>query len=319
VTRAVQGMEAAGQAGRREGGFSLLELLLALSLLAVITVVTWMAFSTVAGAWQRGTDMADKLHHGDFVVEQLVMALRSAYYPSTGVNGDYGMRAEDNGDGEGAADELSWVKLGTSLVGRDPAHAGGPHRVWVALGETEDGDTALGVRSWGLLSEVEDFEPEDLEPVFLSDKIRGLNVRFQDPEHDPQEDGKIEWIDEWEDTNRIPLAVELSVYMEPLGKNEDPIEIKRVVELPCAPLAWAQGDGTVAPPETVVEPGPDATPGTGNPPGAAPVATPSPGTPENPGGTPPSLPPGLPPGGPPGGPPNFTPPPPPSFNPGAPP
>lgn len=242
-------------------GFTLLELLLAVALLGLITVITYVAFSTVALAWQRGTQMADALNHADYVVEQLVMALRSTYYPSTGVDGHYGFQFKDGGDGSGAGDEASWVKLGAALVGRDAVFAGGPHRVQVVLGETERGQSALAVRSWGTLAEVDDFEPEDLPQTFLPGKVQGINYRFADPES--EETDKIEWIDDWEESNRVPAVVELTVYMEPVEEYGAPVEVKRIVRIPLSVLAWPEGGGP--PSAAAPAPGP-TTPPAGTPP-----------------------------------------------------
>ena len=100
---------------RRRHGFTLLELLLAVSILSVVSVVTYMTFSTVIQAWRRGSAMTEEMHHGDFVIEQIVMALRSAYYPETDVAPTaYGFWHVDNGDGEEDADEISWVKIGSA-------------------------------------------------------------------------------------------------------------------------------------------------------------------------------------------------------------
>lgn len=288
--------------------FTLLELMLALGLLSVITVVTYVSFSVVSQSWQRGLSLTDKLHHGDFVMEQLVMSLRSAYYPATGVNGDYGMWLKNGGDGPNARDELSWVKLGSALVGRDQDHAGSPHRVKVALEPDERGDQALALRSWGLLSQVEDFDPDKLPAQFLSPKVTGLQYRFQDPEKEEEED-EIVWTDEWKETNRIPLTVEVTLYMEPVEEGGEPVTLRRVVSLPCGPLAWAAGAGTVGSPS-------------GETPSATDPAAPAPGA-GAPGGSPGSPPSGLPPGvtrrPPPGGPPGAIPGPPPGGLPPGPP
>ena len=226
----------AGAGGRR--AFTLLELLLAVAILAVVGSVTFVTFSAATIAWRRGMAMTDRIHHADFVIEQFVAAMRSAYYPDSGVDSTYGMWFRDNGDGAHAADMVSWVKIGHALVGRDASYAGGPHRVKIEMDKNDGGEDVIAIRAWGLLSQVEDFDPEELEPMIMAMKVTGLNYRFQDPEQDDEDQTEIEWIDEWEETNRIPLAVEMTVYMEALDEGEDAVEIKRIVELPLGPLAW---------------------------------------------------------------------------------
>jgi hypothetical protein len=211
--------------------------MLALAILVVVFGVTYFTFSTVAIAWRRGTALTDGLHHADFVLEQLAMALRSAYYPDAGISPDYGFRLEDNGDGEHSSDVISWVKLGHSLVGKDCPFAGAPHRVEFAVVDGDKGERVAAVRAWRLLGQVEDFESDDVEPEFISRGVRGFNCRPLDPQSDPREE-EIEWLEEWEDTNRVPTSVELTLYMDPLAEGEDAVEIKRIVEIPVALLSW---------------------------------------------------------------------------------
>lgn len=221
--------------GRRAAGFTLLELLLAVSLLAVTASVTFMAFFTATRAWKRGVALSDSLHHGDFVVDQLSLALRSAYYPDTGGSGDeYGFLME-NRDGSLPCDEMSWVKLGGALVGSDWPAAGSPHRVRVSVTPYKDGRDAVSIRAWRIQGQPDEFDPEEeVEPVFLSQRIHGLNCR---PAY-KLDDGTIEWRDEWEDTNRIPLAVEVTLYVEPVDEGEPSVEVKRVISIPVAERTW---------------------------------------------------------------------------------
>ncbi|MFT5239359.1 MAG: prepilin-type N-terminal cleavage/methylation domain-containing protein [Candidatus Promineifilaceae bacterium] len=221
---------------RSLAGFTLIELLLALAILAAVTTTAYMTFSTVIIAWKRSMTMSENLHHGDFVLEQIVIALRSAYYPSTGLDENYGFWLEDEGDGVGSMDGISWVKIGPSLVGRGERFGEGPHRVQL-FGETDDETIGIRVRAWGLLEELDDFDPEEIEPRVLSTYVRGFNVRCRDPEMDEDAE-EIEWLDEWEDTNRIPLSVELTVYVEPVDEGREALEVKRIVDLPVAPLSW---------------------------------------------------------------------------------
>ena len=221
-------------------GFTLLEMLLAVAILVVVSTVTYLTFSTVAMAWKKGMKLTDGIHHADYVLDQLCMGLRSAYYPDATSGEQYGFWLEDNGDGEYAADRISWVKLGYSLVGRNCRFAGTPHRVEFTLGEEDSGRTAASVRAWRILGQVEDFDPdEDIEAEFMATGMTGFNCRPMDPESDLEEqEQEVEWLDEWEDTNRIPTAVELTLYMEPLAEGEPPVEISRLVMIPVAGLSW---------------------------------------------------------------------------------
>jgi prepilin-type N-terminal cleavage/methylation domain-containing protein len=216
-------------------GFTLLEILLAVSIMAIVSTVTFMTFSAATTAWQRGTALVDSLHHGDFVIQQLVMGLRSAYYPEAGGDAEYGFVHEDNGDDASAEDTISWVKLGGALIGRNSKFAETPHRVEFFLEDDEDGDRAAAVKAWRLQGQLEDFDPDEVEPVFLSKRVVGLNCRMA---WMLDEDGKIDWLDEWEETNKIPTVVEVTLYVTPPEEGGDPIEMKRIVGLRVGALAW---------------------------------------------------------------------------------
>ena len=226
----------------RTRGFTLLEVLVAVTILAAITGITLMAFQVVSTAWRKGMMLSDSLHHGDFVMDQLVLGLRSAYMPDSAVGQEkYGFSIEDNGESPSSSDMVTWVKLGAALVGRDSRdleNPEAPHRVEFFVGEDEEGEAAAAIRAWSLLGQPEDFDPEDIEPRFIARRIVGFNCRMQDPEADMEEE--IEWIDEWEDTNRLPYSVEVTLWMNPIDEDEDPIELKRVVQVPLAPLSWGR-------------------------------------------------------------------------------
>ena len=211
-------------------GFTLLELLLALTILSVVTAVTYLCFSTVTMAWKKGLALSDAMEHADFVMEQLVMGLRSAYY----ADASCGFTLENNGDGANSGDEIGWVKLGTALVGSQCPFSGSPHRVVFSVQKDREGKDAVLVKAWRLRGQLEDFKPEEVEPIPISSGVIGFNCRARDPESED-----VKWLDDWEETNRIPTSVEVTLYMKPLQEGEEPVEIKRIVEIPVAPLAWA--------------------------------------------------------------------------------
>lgn len=227
----------AGEADARDRtrGFTLLEVMLAVSILALAAAVTAMTFTVVIGGWRRSAAMTDTLQRGDFVMDQLIMALRSAYYPdSRRPDALYGFQHEDSAQRGGDSDVISWVKLGTALIGEDQPFVGSPHRVMFSVREDEHGRPAAAVTAWQVFGQMDDFDPDDLPPIFLSDRIVGFNCRAAYR----MVDDEIEWHDQWEYTNQLPTAVELTLYIQPPDKNDPPMEIKRVLGIPVAPLSW---------------------------------------------------------------------------------
>jgi prepilin-type N-terminal cleavage/methylation domain-containing protein len=221
---------------KKNSGFTLIEILLALMIMAGVCAATYMTFSVVSTAWKKGMAMSDDLHHGDFAIEQLVMALRSAYYPQTGGgNGMYGFQMKNNGGGENSSDVISWVKLGGALVGTDCPFCESPHRVQFWVGENKDGENCGAVRAWQLQGQAEDFDPEKVSPQFISREITGFKCRVSYRKVNDE----VEWLDEWEDalTNKLPTMVEVTLYMRPLSDGEKAVEVKRVVTIPVAPLS----------------------------------------------------------------------------------
>jgi len=209
--------------------------LISVSILAAIVTVTFLCFSAATTAWKKGQKLSDNLHHGDFIIEQVVMGLRSAYFPEgSAVRGTYGFWNEDGGEGEGAQDWISWVKLGRALVGDDCPFAGTPHRVKLALANDDDGKTRVAVTAWRLHGQPDDFDPAEIEPTYLPANVRGFNCRAAYR----KVDGVIEWLDVWEQTNRLPTLVELTFYLEPLEEGEQPVEVKRLVRIPLGVLSW---------------------------------------------------------------------------------
>lgn len=221
---------------RSADGFTMLELLVALSILVVAFTIIWTTFSTTIKAWRRGSQLVDELHHGDFVMEQLVAALRSAAY--------FHNRPDKFGFwlmGRGEQDELSWVTAGSAFMPPGSPLAQGLHRIWVSIESNDDGDDAFTVRAFPHLQE--EIEKDDAEAWYISSRIKGLDCRTWNSEDEA-------WDDEWEDTNKVPGLVEITLFLEPLEKYGAPVKISRLVELPIGPAVTsitASATGTPTP------------------------------------------------------------------------
>ena len=220
--------------------FTLIEILVSVALLTAAMAITLGAYYSVSRAWQRGVTMADNLNHGDFIMEQLVNGLRCAFYPPPQSNApagdsDYGFWLEKNGGGADARDVISWVKAGAALLGPENELYRGLHRVRVSLEEDRDGLPMVASRAWRPFANPDSFSSAEVDPFYVSGKVRGLSCRVSTN----LTDEGWEWEESWTDdaTNHLPLVVEITLYLDAIAKDESPVEIKRLVEIPVAQLS----------------------------------------------------------------------------------
>jgi hypothetical protein len=69
--------------------------------------------------------------------------------------------------------------------------------------------------------------------------VVGLSIRVATNDF---ENEKIEWMDEWEGkcdaggdlTNHLPRFVEITLFLQPLDEESEPLEMKRLVDIPIA-------------------------------------------------------------------------------------
>ena len=148
--------------GTVRSGFTMIELLLATMLVGVLTTLSILTFQAVTHGWQASTDYLDKVQRTDYALNQLIIALRSAYYPEskssessskTAGKGSDPSKARNTygfydpydreGDRPNDSDIIEWTKKGSALIGSENAMADSVHRVRVMIleeGDTEDGD-----------------------------------------------------------------------------------------------------------------------------------------------------------------------------------
>ena len=225
----------------RRRGFTLVELLVAVLITAVIMVVCFMTFNTMIVGWQRSVAVADTVRNVEYALTQMVSGLRSAYYPTTGKQ-DYafGFQLYDGGEDPEDSDTIQWIKLGTSIVGNRSQLSETPHtvRVWVQK-EGRDGPGGLWVKAGrlDLLAEDDQVEidfndDEQFEPYPLIEGIQGFDCKVQSKPDSVESDGTPKWEDTWDTSNSIPYRVKLTFWMTPAKEAGEPVPIMRVVEIP---------------------------------------------------------------------------------------
>jgi prepilin-type N-terminal cleavage/methylation domain-containing protein len=257
---------------RRSRGFTLLELLVSLVILVAAFTTIWHAFSATFGAWERGTKLLDGMHNGDYVMEQLVSALRSAAFFKNSPH-IYGFWLEARG-GQYPRDEISWVTSGTAFLPPDHPLGNGLYRVALSIEDNNEGDPAVAVRAYPHTVNVEDY---DAEAWYVSTKVKGLECIVYNFEEE-------DWESEWEDTNAVPSLVKVSLYMDPIEQYGRPVVMERLVEIPIGMAVTSkliEASATVGDQAGTQPDGTTPTPGAPTPgaPGGAPTPAPRAGTP----------------------------------------
>lgn len=244
--------------------FTMLELLFAVMLTSVVTVLCIATFNAVSTGWQVSTDYIDKMQRTDYALDQVITGLRSMYYPHDGEqNANYGFVLTNNGDGEDPddSDVIEWSKTGPAIVGNKSAVADTVHRVQVQVLEggksydfrDADGrryeigvtglyarrcpDTAL--RPVNNPDEVDySFANDEMyEPVLIADGIVGFNCRVLKTADEAKEgeNDKREFDDEFTESNSVPYKVELTFrVIDPEEKSyrSNTAPVMRIVRIP---------------------------------------------------------------------------------------
>lgn len=236
----------------------MLEIMLAVMILSIMTVVSMWTFRTIVHNWGVATEMADDLQRVDYALAQVTSALRSAYFPLDGkaTDADGFMLLDGNPDNDPEeSDTICWTKLGPAIVGRNSRFGSAPHRVKLYVHSEKDREerisstylrNKLGKKAppeeYGLVADVngedkfrpddyDEEEDDDTEYYTLGPNVQGFNCRVLDKDQ-PFKDDKANWSDTWDTSNCIPRRVQLTFWMKPAAEDKAPYPIVRVVEIP---------------------------------------------------------------------------------------
>lgn len=208
-------------------GFTLLEILLALSILSIMGLMIFGSFRALVDATTRAEHALDDLHLSETLLSQITDSLNAAVF--------FDSKPErytflyEKGSGKPADDTFSWVTRSKAFLPPDHPTREGLNRIELSVQEVK-GESGLTVRAYSSLLDPESEEAEEVEPVLISDRVKGLELHFYDP-------GEEDWVDDWERNNQLPVTLSLSLYLQPKDPGAKVQKHTRRIDIPVGPLS----------------------------------------------------------------------------------
>jgi prepilin-type N-terminal cleavage/methylation domain-containing protein len=194
--------------GTGESGFTLLELLISMALLAVMMAMTYSAFSTAMGAVPRGEDAADRAGRLRIATSILTRQIRSLV--------NYPNYSEDEEvypyfDTRECLKELKGATACFAFITGSPQLNGGEGLGWVRY--WTDGSTLwMGERAIFSVQSVSGDAPEPEGQTVLFSGLRGANFQYLRLEGTDSE-----WLDSWDALEEQALPGAIRITLDGIG------------------------------------------------------------------------------------------------------
>jgi len=256
-------VKTAHSAARRGGtslAFTLIEIMIAIGILAMILIAIFASWTAILRATKTGLEAAASVQRTRIAIRTLEDSLGSAQ--SFGLNLPYYSFLAQNG----SEASLSFVaRLAPSFPRSGKFADLEVRRVTFSLEDGSDSSHNLVLRQCPLMMALENDEDEMQHPVVLARNVVEFDMLFWDKDQN-------DWVDEWPEqkTNQLPRLVMFTLKMadnaHALKANE---EITRIVALPAmtVPPIWQRPNGAAGAPGQPA-PGAPGTPGAPGNPGA---------------------------------------------------
>lgn len=216
-------------------GFTLLEVLLAITILALLITSVYSTWSTTLMAWRRGSDASEVFQRQRVVMDTLTELAQSVVYFVSSPD-LYAVRGTSKPDW---GDTVSFVTASDAALPPSEALDAGMRRVTISMEQDDYGRKYLALVNAPAVSVDESnttsLADSTLQAHVLSTDVSGFYVRYLDPR-----DGT--WYDKWEENNLIPSALAFTVYFGQTGGTIPPVGVTRLVDLPVAKYV-AEGAG----------------------------------------------------------------------------
>jgi type II secretion system protein J len=204
---------------RRPAGFTLVEVMIAIGILALVIASIYSTWTAILRASKSGQTAAAAVQRTRIVVRLLEDSLSSAQ--SFGANvGYYGFMAE-NGDEA----SLSFVARLSRAFPRSGRFGDlDVRRVTFSVLPGSDGGRNLVLRQTPLVMDPDEDETE--HPIVLAKNVKEFSMEFWDNRLN-------DWVDEWKNTNQLPRLVMFTLKLADTARPMSPVEeISRIVSIP---------------------------------------------------------------------------------------
>lgn len=218
-------------------GFTLIETLLALTILAGVLSATFATFRSAMSGWEAGKRVADNMQRARIVMDGLRETFRSTMFSNDRpeLYEIYGINSQADGY---ERDILSFVTV-SSRFKASGLTLPGPHRLTFAIIDDGRSDPYLGVAIHGFLENINDdgefvFEPQNYEFVQLAPYVRGMNLLFFD-------NTTGEWLESWppeelseESPPIFPSAIDIELSIANIEPDAADIVFPSIIRFPIA-------------------------------------------------------------------------------------
>jgi prepilin-type N-terminal cleavage/methylation domain-containing protein len=207
----------------RHAAFTLLEIMLAITILAMVATAVYATWSAGLAGWKRSATITENLQRERVVMEMLTELTQSAVFfvSKDSLYEVQGTREAQTGD------SISFVTASDLLLPQTEAMAGAMRRVTISMGRDTRGRPFLGIANAPALQPEK--SPETVTHILSAD-VCGFAVRYRDPR-------SVSWSEEWGDAGLIPSAVEYTVAFGSNDGRTPPVVVTRTVELSTARYA----------------------------------------------------------------------------------
>jgi general secretion pathway protein J len=208
-------------------GFTLVEVMLAITILSLVIIAVYSTWSAALMAWRRGSNATEVFQRQRIVIDTLTELAQSAVYFAASPT----LYAVVGTSKPGWGDSVSFVTASDVALPPSEAIAAGMRRVTISMEQDEYGRKYLAIVNAPAVSANESNTTStttvQLQAHVLSMDVTGFSVRYLNP-------GDGAWYDQWEETTLIPSAMEFTVAFGQEGDRVPPVVVTRAIDLPVA-------------------------------------------------------------------------------------